>query len=222
MRQKTCLLLQCLLSFPLFSHGCASELGARVRGRAGGDKAHAKFPRSHTRGADARLEKLHAFAAATGTGMASPTPAHKDHAKIPNDQYEAILAQLQKELVKMQAWVKDKGLQVVIVFEGRDAAGKGGVIKRITEHLNPRAARVVALGAPSDREKKVARGPAKQEGRSPPLAVVVLPKVRAASAHERRDCHLRPLVVQPRGRGARHGLLHGGRVPAVPEAVSAV
>lgn len=53
----------------------------------------------------------------------------------------------------MQAWVRAKGLKVVILFEGRDAAGKGGVIKRITEHLNPRVARVVALPAPTEREK---------------------------------------------------------------------
>lgn len=71
-----------------------------------------------------------------------------------NEQYERILAELQEELVKMQAWVRAKGLKVAIIFEGRDAAGKGGVIKRITEHLNPRVARVVALPAPTDREKK--------------------------------------------------------------------
>ncbi len=57
------------------------------------------------------------------------------------------------ELVKLQEWVKAKGLKVVVVFEGRDAAGKGGVIKRIMQCLNPRFARVVALGVPTEREK---------------------------------------------------------------------
>ena len=57
------------------------------------------------------------------------------------------------ELVKLQEWVKDKKLKVVVIFEGRDAAGKGGVIKRITQCLNPRSARVVALGVPTEREK---------------------------------------------------------------------
>jgi len=67
--------------------------------------------------------------------------------------YEKTLTQLQIELLKFQNHVKDKGLKVLMIFEGRDAAGKGGTIKRITEHLNPRGARVVALEKPSDTEK---------------------------------------------------------------------
>jgi len=67
--------------------------------------------------------------------------------------YEKELRRLQIELVKLQEWVKANGLRVVVVFEGRDAAGKGGVIKRITECLNPRICRVVALGTPTEREK---------------------------------------------------------------------
>ena len=67
--------------------------------------------------------------------------------------YEKELRRLQVELVKLQAWIKHKGLRVVVVFEGRDAAGKGGVIKRITERVSPRVFRVVALPAPNDREK---------------------------------------------------------------------
>ncbi len=63
------------------------------------------------------------------------------------------LAKFQLELVKLQEWVKTKGLRIVVVFEGRDAAGKGGVIKRITQSLNPRVCRVVALGTPTEREK---------------------------------------------------------------------
>lgn len=67
--------------------------------------------------------------------------------------YEKELTRLQIELLKFQNHVKDKGLKVLMIFEGRDAAGKGGTIKRITEHLNPRGARVVALEKPSDTEK---------------------------------------------------------------------
>lgn len=73
--------------------------------------------------------------------------------KIPKKTYETELRQLQIELVKMQYWIKQVGYRVVVIFEGRDAAGKGGVIKRIAEPLNPRGCRVVALGTPSDREK---------------------------------------------------------------------
>ncbi len=68
-------------------------------------------------------------------------------------EYEKELKKLQIELLKMQNHIKDKGLKVMMIFEGRDAAGKGGTIKRITEHLNPRGARVVALDKPSDTEK---------------------------------------------------------------------
>lgn len=74
--------------------------------------------------------------------------------KLKASDYNRELARLQQELVKLQYWIKEKGLKVVVIFEGRDAAGKGGVIKRITQRLNPRIARVVALGTPSDREKQ--------------------------------------------------------------------
>ncbi|MBI2434037.1 MAG: polyphosphate kinase 2 [Candidatus Hydrogenedentes bacterium] len=73
--------------------------------------------------------------------------------KLTKKFYEEELAKLQVELVKLQSWIKEKGLKVVVLFEGRDAAGKGGVIKRITEPLNPRGCRVVALGVPTEREK---------------------------------------------------------------------
>ncbi len=73
--------------------------------------------------------------------------------KIPKKTFETELKQLQIELVKMQYWIKHTGYRVVVIFEGRDAAGKGGVIKRIADPLNPRGCRVVALGTPSDREK---------------------------------------------------------------------
>jgi len=73
--------------------------------------------------------------------------------KIKNKDYEKELAKLQIELVKLQEWIKHEGLRVVVIFEGRDAAGKGGVIKRITQSLSPRICRVVALPAPTEREK---------------------------------------------------------------------
>lgn len=73
--------------------------------------------------------------------------------KVSNKAYEKKLADLQLELVKLQEWVKEEGLKIVVIFEGRDAAGKGGVIKRITEKLNPRVCRVVALGIPTEKEK---------------------------------------------------------------------
>ncbi len=68
-------------------------------------------------------------------------------------QYEDELSKLQVELLKFQNYVKERGLKILMIFEGRDAAGKGGTIKRITEHLNPRGARVVALEKPSDQER---------------------------------------------------------------------
>ena len=73
--------------------------------------------------------------------------------KLSKKVYEKELERLQIELVKLQEWIKAQGLRVVVVFEGRDAAGKGGVIKRITQGLNPRVCRVVALGTPTERQK---------------------------------------------------------------------
>ena len=67
--------------------------------------------------------------------------------------YERELRRLQAELAKVQEWVREDGVRLVVVFEGRDAAGKGGAVKRVTERLNPRLARIVALSAPSDRER---------------------------------------------------------------------
>jgi polyphosphate kinase 2 len=73
--------------------------------------------------------------------------------KLSRKQFEMELLKLQRELVIMQEWVRSRGLKVVVIFEGRDAAGKGGVIKRIVERTNPRVCRVVALPAPTEREK---------------------------------------------------------------------
>ena len=80
-----------------------------------------------------------------------PASSKKQHQE--NCDYQKELRHLQVELVKLQEWVRHKGLKVVVIFEGRDAAGKGGTIKRITESLNPRVCRVVALGTPTEREK---------------------------------------------------------------------
>jgi polyphosphate kinase len=73
--------------------------------------------------------------------------------RLPRKPYERELLRLQSELVHMQEWVRTSGARLVVVFEGRDAAGKGGAIKRVTEFLNPRICRVVALPAPSERER---------------------------------------------------------------------
>jgi polyphosphate kinase len=73
--------------------------------------------------------------------------------KIPDAVYKAELFRLQTEFVKLQEWVRFSGARIVVIFEGRDGAGKGGTIKRITEYLNPRVARIAALPAPTDRER---------------------------------------------------------------------
>ena len=83
---------------------------------------------------------------------AAPPPG-KPQEKLSSKAYEKELGRMHIELVKLQNWVKAKGLRVVVIFEGRDAAGKGGTIKRIIEPLNPRGCRVVALSVPNDREK---------------------------------------------------------------------
>lgn len=74
-------------------------------------------------------------------------------ARIPKKFYEKELARLHLELIKMQYWIQDQGMRLLITFDGRDAAGKGGIIKRLTEPLNPRGVRLVALGTPTEREQ---------------------------------------------------------------------
>jgi len=94
--------------------------------------------------------------AARGTKRAAKQDIDPDATPSPRmkrKRYESELARLQIELVKLQDWVKRSGARIVVVFEGRDAAGKGGVIKRITERLSPRVFRVVALPTPSERER---------------------------------------------------------------------
>ena len=82
-----------------------------------------------------------------------PSVAEGKAAKLKNKEFESQLSKLQAELIKVQLWVQHKGLKIVVIFEGRDAAGKGGVIKRITERVSPRVFRVIALPAPTEREK---------------------------------------------------------------------
>ena len=85
--------------------------------------------------------------------QSNPSAAQTIAKKMPKKEYQRELERLQIELVKLQRWIKEKGLRVAVLFEGRDAAGKGGVIKRITQRLNPRIVKVVALGIPTEREK---------------------------------------------------------------------
>ncbi len=101
---------------------------------------------------NAKKKKHHTF-----SNDIPPQPEYKKAKNgrkvLKKDYYEKELARLQIELVKLQEWIKAKQLKVIVLFEGRDAAGKGGVIKRITQCLNPRICRVVALGTPTEREK---------------------------------------------------------------------
>ena len=85
--------------------------------------------------------------------MSEQSALDKPRKRLDKNTYEKALNKLQIELVKLQEWIKHRGLKVVVLFEGRDAAGKGGVIKRITECLNPRVCRVMALGTPTERER---------------------------------------------------------------------
>jgi polyphosphate kinase 2 len=110
----------------------------------------------HTKDRDRTPERLSDFGsvAVADAPLTEGEDNHKPRMKkLKKDLYESEYVQLQRELIKLQEWIRFKGLKVVILFEGRDAAGKGGVIKRITESMNPRICRVVALGTPSDREK---------------------------------------------------------------------
>ncbi|HTI35120.1 MAG TPA: polyphosphate kinase 2, partial [Miltoncostaea sp.] len=88
--------------------------------------------------------------AADGAAADGPSPRRK---RLPRARYEEELARLELELVAMHEWVRDAGVKVLVIFEGRDAAGKGGAIKRITGPLNPRICRVVALPKPTERER---------------------------------------------------------------------
>src|SRR5580704_16858166 len=99
-----------------------------------------------------RSKKEHAVKAAAETED-SAEKRNEGSAGLNKKDYERELYKLQIELVKLQEWVKKTGAKVIVIFEGRDAAGKGGVIKRITERVSPRVFRIVALPAPTEREK---------------------------------------------------------------------
>src|SRR5436309_3483116 len=92
----------------------------------------------------------HASREQHASAESAPRPERE---KLKRKQFEKQLRKLQRELVIMQEYVRARGLKIVVIFEGRDAAGKGGVIKRISERTNPRFCRVVALPAPTEREK---------------------------------------------------------------------
>lgn len=106
-------------------------------------------------GLEVPLEEPEVSFSRSGAVIVQPTspPEYTRKGKLKAEYYENELLHLQEELVKLQYWIKAKNLRVVIVFEGRDAAGKGGVIKRIIERTNPRVIRVVALGIPTERER---------------------------------------------------------------------
>ena len=110
--------------------------------------------------------------------------------KMKRKLYEKELHKLQVQLCHLQEWVKAKGLKIIIVFEGRDAAGKGGTIKALTERVSPRVFRVVALPAPSDREK----------------TQMFVPALYRAFPRWRRNRDLRPQLVQSRRCRARYGI----------------
>ena len=113
--------------------------------------------RKHKAGNDSangpkKTEGVRAMATSESNSVAASNPA-ENCVRIDKKAFEKELGRLQVELVKLQEWVRFKGLKVVVIFEGRDAAGKGGVIKQITECLNPRICRVAALPAPTEHEK---------------------------------------------------------------------
>jgi polyphosphate kinase 2 (PPK2 family) len=100
------------------------------------------------------MGKKHNRSKSSDSGLSSVVRGVRKRLCLGRDcDYQKELRRLQIELVKLQEWVRHKGLRVVVLFEGRDAAGKGGAIKRITESLNPRICKVVALGTPTEREK---------------------------------------------------------------------
>ncbi len=116
-------------------------------------KAHVANPRTPV-GRNRRPERDALSIPATAMDQAPAPSAEAAHAEGPSrKEYEAQLRRLDVELVKWEEWIKARGLKVVVIFEGRDAAGKGGAIKRIMEPLNPRFARVAALPAPTERER---------------------------------------------------------------------
>ena len=110
--------------------------------------------------------------------------------KMKRKAYEKELRKLQTKLCRLQASIKQKGLKVIIIFEGRDAAGKGGTIKAIAERVSPRVFRVVALPSPTEREK----------------SQMFMQRYISRLSRRRRGRHIRPHLVQPCRRRIRDGL----------------
>ncbi|MGB3298209.1 MAG: polyphosphate kinase 2 [Phormidesmis sp.] len=127
----------------------ATDTAADLNGTDLKDKALADKTDAKTNKSKAKADKLKSKPAKEKAEKSKS----KKHKKLSKKVYKKELDRLQHELVKLQYWVKDKGLKVVVLFEGRDAAGKGGAIKRISGCLNPRICKVVALGTPTEKEK---------------------------------------------------------------------
>jgi polyphosphate kinase len=115
-------------------------------------KKHEKNKKKHSLNGSGEQDLAEAIPDAVASQTVATVPSDQQ-VVLTKKTYEKELARLQKELIKLQEWIRYRNLKVVVIFEGRDAAGKGGVIKRITESLNPRICRVVALPAPTEREK---------------------------------------------------------------------
>ena len=160
--------------------------GLAAAGRETGERAPAP-PREDVRRLRADSEAIrHAF----------ETGEFPYKTRLANKVYLEHMAALQVELLKAQNWVKETGQRIVMIFEGRDAAGKGGTIKRFMEHLNPRGARVVALEKPTERE------------RTQWYFQRYIEHLPAGG----RNRLLRSQLVQPRRRRARDGFLHAQRI----------
>ena len=130
----------------------------RTRGEHGTEHA-AQAPFAVTRDYAAEVDEIRELGRKLGGEKKTPTPdpqawreGYPYKTKLSRKSYERRKRELQIELLKMQLWVKETGQKVLIIFEGRDAAGKGGAIKRFNEHLNPRGARTVALEKPTEEE----------------------------------------------------------------------
>src|SRR5512143_3794421 len=129
-----------------------SAISSRVNLEENMSKKEPKDGKTHpANGHEAEEKSSVEFSEAAKQG--SPQKVPEQHIKVTKKSYEQELITLQRELIKLQEWVRFKELKLVVIFEGRDAAGKGGAIKRITESLNPRVCRVVALPSPTEREK---------------------------------------------------------------------
>src|SRR5512136_506615 len=128
----------------------AAELCMRCRDE---DPHVSGVPLSHQRQRRGRADVMKSKRKAKADTKKAKAGGADSKKRLKRKAYDKELARLHGELVKLQEWVKEKGLKVCVVFEGRDGAGKGGTIKAITERVSPRVFRVVALPAPSDREK---------------------------------------------------------------------